>query len=231
MLKLPKGKFGNAIKLNGVGESVPLGKNSGQWLSKTGTLAAWIKTAVAGDESRFKAPALAGVNDLADAEDMFWGWIDKSGHIGIQIGDAPGAHSSSVINDDKWHHIVLTRNATNGEVKVYVDGKLEGVEFSDIGAKATHITALGRSENTNGDTRYFPGLVDEIRLFSRVITPSEVQLLFKGADIVKATPEKKPNPDVADKKDSDPREPKKEPAKDAAKEAPNTKKPVNVKSP
>jgi MSHA biogenesis protein MshQ len=176
------GKFGKALALNGTSACVVLTKELGQWLGKSGSLSCWIKTKQQGNETFWQAPAITGVEEAGGGDDIFWGWINQDGKIGLQAGDSEAALSSTVITDDKWHHVVLTRKEDSGEAKVYVDGKCEGTATSDTGAKSNTFNALGRRENTGGDPAYLDGALDEVKVFSRVLTQAEVETLFKNED-------------------------------------------------
>ena len=90
-------------------------------LQTTASLSFWIKTTQVGNNVAWRAPGVAGIEENGGADDIFWGWIDASGHIGLTVGDDYGTtKSNAVINDDDWHHVVLTREAVSGEYKIYI---------------------------------------------------------------------------------------------------------------
>ncbi|MCY3019423.1 MAG: LamG domain-containing protein [Planctomycetota bacterium] len=178
--KWVEGKSGKAVSLDGQKDCIVLKQDLLKWLGKTGSLSCWIKTKATGNETFWQAPAITGVEEAGGGNDIFWGWIDDSGKIGIQAGDAEGAKSSNPITDDKWHHVAFTRNMDSGEVKVYVDGKVAGTATSDTGEKTSSFNALGRRENTGGDATFLQGSLDEVRIYSRVLTDAEVEKLSKG---------------------------------------------------
>lgn len=180
--KWEEGKFGKALALDGQDDHVLVAK---QWLNewlgaKSASLSCWIKTKMAGNETFWQAPAILGVEEAGGGNDIFWGWIDNEGKIGIQAGDSEAAKSEKPVNDDKWHHLAFTRDVGSGEVKVYVDGKLSGKATSDTGEKTSAFNSLGRLENTGGDPVYYQGLLDELRIYTRVLTDAEVEKLAKG---------------------------------------------------
>ena len=88
-------------------------------LGGTATLTAWIKTTQANTNSGpalWNAPAITGVEVAGSGNDIRWGYIDPTGHIGIGAGDT-GFVSSSAINNGQWHHVAFTRNSTTGSCK------------------------------------------------------------------------------------------------------------------
>jgi hypothetical protein len=68
-----------------------------------------------------------------------------------------------------------------GDAKIFVDGKLEAEGASDGGEKTKAFNALGRRENTGGDPAYFQGALDDVKVFSRALTPDEAVVLSGGA--------------------------------------------------
>jgi hypothetical protein len=169
---------GAALSFNGSSGFVNLARNANQWLGGTGSAAFWLRTTQVGNNSAWRAPGVLGVESAGNSNDVFWGWLDASGRIGIQAGDTPGAKSASPINDGQWHHVALTRNAATGAVQVYVDGKLSGSATSAAGVKTTPFRSIGRIEDTAGTPAYLAGSLDDLRLYNRVLTAAEIQGLI-----------------------------------------------------
>jgi len=150
-------------------------------LQETASVSAWIRTTQSGDDTMWQAPGLTGVESSGDENDIFWGWLDADGHIGMQTGNNPGAQSTTSVNDGNWHHVVLTREAVTGEVEVYIDGTLEDSATSRTGEITTDFDSIGRIEDTAGSPEYFDGRIDEFRVYDRVLSGSEVSTLYDTA--------------------------------------------------
>ncbi len=56
-------------------------------LGGTATLATWIRTNQIGNNTFWQAPGITGVEQGGGADDIFWGWIDGSGRIGMGAGN------------------------------------------------------------------------------------------------------------------------------------------------
>lgn len=151
-------------------------------LDDTATLTFWIRTTQTGNDTGWRAPGVAGVEEAGGADDIFWGWIDASGRIGISVGnDYQGEQkSSSAINDGSWHHVALTRDASTGETRVYVDGTLETTGTSGTGTIGNTFTSLGRIEDTGGSPEYLDGDLDEVRVYGQVLSTAEVQSVMSA---------------------------------------------------
>lgn len=168
------GKQNAGVSLDGVDDYVATNSDLSTDLGGTASLAAWIKTTQVGSDTFWAAPGLAGVEKHWDSNDIFWGIINGSGHIGVQAGDDTAATSSSVINDGLWHHVAFTRNSASGQLKVYVDGVLQTTATGGLGARTTPFNSIGRIENTAGPAAMFAGSLDEVRVYNRVLSDAEV---------------------------------------------------------
>ena len=152
-------------------------------LKGTSSMSFWIKTTQTGDDTGWKAPGIAGIEQSGGGDDVFWGWIDGSGHIGISKGnDYSNSESATVINDDNWHHIVLTRDAPTGNVTIYIDGLLDKSGSSESGTVGTSFSSIGRIENTNSskNPKYFSGDLDELKIYDRVLSDTDVQQIYNN---------------------------------------------------
>ena len=149
------------------------------YLKGSASLSFWIKTTQRGNNTDWEAPGVTGVEQAGGVDDIFWGWIDANGHIGISKGNNDNnSKSNTPINNGKWHHVVLTRNATNGNVKIYIDGVLDKTGSTDTGDVGTSFKSIGRIEDTGGTPEYFNGYLDEVKIYNRILTSSEVQTIY-----------------------------------------------------
>ncbi|MFC1756465.1 LamG-like jellyroll fold domain-containing protein [Patescibacteria group bacterium] len=93
-----------------------------------------------------------------------------------------------------WYHAAVTYNSATGEQKLYVDGDLKDTEYHAAGNVITPLTSystmrVGHSRINNG---YFPGKIDEVRVYSRAISQNEVTELYsQGQAKINASQETK----------------------------------------
>jgi hypothetical protein len=178
------GEIGNAA-LSFSGDGVPQRTNESAVqvandlspvLGQTSSLLFWIKTTQVGNNVHFQAPAVTGVEAAGSGNDINWGYIDGSGHIGVAVGDSGSVLSANPINDGQWHHIGLTRDSVGGTVNVYVDGALSATGLLEVGAKTTPFYLIGGlSDETGGQTigaSYFNGQLDDVQVYPLVVPPS-----------------------------------------------------------
>ena len=170
----------NSAYFNGIDNYIRV-ENLSSILNSTSSLSFWIKTTQKGNNIDWKAPGIIGVEQYGGINDIFWGWIDANGHIGISKGNNSRNSKSTIpINDGRWHHVVLTRNSKTGKVKIYIDGKLNKVGYTDRGDVTTRYSSIGRIENTNPKVpmKYFKGYLDELKVFDKVLSDKEVEKIY-----------------------------------------------------
>jgi hypothetical protein len=171
----------HVLTLDGTGDYVSYGANDlNPILGTTSSLSAWFKTSDTGPvpSSFWQAPAITGT-EAGGSADIFWGWLDNAGKLGLKAGDGVGVQSATAVNNGAWHHVVMTRDATTGREMIYIDGALSGVATGDTGPASYAFYSVGRSENS-GD--YWLGELDDVRVFSREISGLEAYRLYTGVD-------------------------------------------------
>ncbi len=147
-------------------------------LNGTASLAFWIRTTQVGSDTAWQAPGVTGVEQSGGADDIFWGWLDASGRIGISVGNDFDADqkSNTAVNDGSWHHVVLTRDAGTGNTTIYIDGSLEQTGTTGSGTIGTAFASIGRIEDTANPSspEYFDGALDEVRIYDTVLDSTAV---------------------------------------------------------
>lgn len=143
-------------------------------LNATASLAFWIRTSQAGNNTVWEAPGVAGVELNAGTDDIFWGWLDASGRIGVSVGNNNTTRSNASINNGAWRHVVLTRDHQAGTYKIYVDGALDASGSIATGVIGTGYDGLGRIRDTGGAHNYLEANLDEVRIYSGILSDAQV---------------------------------------------------------
>lgn len=159
------GKFGTGGNFNGLNSVISSNIssiNSGQI-----SVSAWIKTTNGG---------IGLIVNQDPTFDFGVGWTSNKLTLWLNDGSFKGATSVSNVNDGKWHFVVGVYD--NSSIKLYIDGVQDGVNnvgnISRVGtAKKTVIGAL----NSGGQN--FLGTIDEISIFNRALTPTEISDHYK----------------------------------------------------
>jgi hypothetical protein len=97
---------------------------------------------------------------------------------GVGSDDTP---SNVVPPLNEWIHIACVYNNVNNTKHIYINGAEDTVVDTDPGTirATTHNTYIGaraNASNTSQEAR-FTGMIDEVRIYNRVLTPGEVEFL------------------------------------------------------
>jgi hypothetical protein len=137
------------------------------------SVSAWIKTSSAD-------AGYIGVVSKGPANGSLPGYT-----IGIDNGFAeaqlsgeknPTIRGTTKINDNNWHLITLTV-AANIAAAVYVDGIPEG-GYTPIQLYPDRNNHGPLFIGANHNTGFFTGTIDDIRIYSKLLTPNDISLLF-----------------------------------------------------
>ncbi len=79
--------------------------------------------------------------------------------------------TGTAITTGTWYHVLVTRD--NGTLKLYVDGQLIGSRSFTTSLSATN-QYLGTSWVAEQAARYLHGLMDEFRIYNRVLSNAEI---------------------------------------------------------
>ncbi len=175
-----QGPTGNAIALNG-SSNIDVGANLATFIGANSTVSFWERTNVVGNNSFWLAPSVTGVRDDSGFNEIYFGWVNGTGRIGINARNGASATSNFVVNDNNWRHVSMTRNSATGAVRFFINGVLNGSGTSGTGAVTTSFTKFGvrTSINPAGNTSYFNGSLDGIRIRNTIQTDAQIRVEYK----------------------------------------------------
>ncbi|MEZ6233176.1 MAG: LamG domain-containing protein [Phycisphaerales bacterium] len=108
------------------------------------------------------------------------GTYGAPGKAWFYASHSPGPEpiSTTSVNDDQWHQIVLTRDPSM--IRVYVDGApAEQTKASVAIGSTTAPLILGGLLNSSGQAVGFcDGLLDDIQIYNRVLSDADIDFLF-----------------------------------------------------
>lgn len=147
----------------------------------TFTIAAWVKCT---DE-------LAWYRVIASKWDGGGGWnfffgVSPAGELLIDVGDGGSSpvgalFSETVITDDEWHLCVVVCDPDNELLKLSVDGAaFEILEITSAPQGST--MPLQIASNTAQGVSNFDGSIDEVAIWERALTISEIVELYNDGD-------------------------------------------------
>lgn len=180
---LTEDRFGNsnsAYLFNGNTNYINCGSNIPTYTNRI-TISVWIKTNtqslktayIVGQYGWTNGP-IRGFHVLLTNLNIQFAWRDEIDQYNFIISDGVN------INDDQWHHIVGTLN--NSLYELWIDGvkiSSDNNYHSNVDISQTYDFYIGGHFNHEVDEyMYFPGAIDDIRLYNRTLSDSEIIELF-----------------------------------------------------
>ncbi len=164
------GQVSPALSFDGVADDVVVPNDPSLELIE-GTLMAWIRPAwVSG--SLPTNPAIMGLREGAVTRYSLHLRADYSG-IDFWNGSSVVPFATGALSQDTWAHVALT--VSGGTVKCYIDGAQIDTDKSGAFGVATGIDF---NIGSNGSDEHFQGLIDEVAVFGRALTDTEVMSIF-----------------------------------------------------
>ena len=165
-----EGRIGKALKLSGR-DYVEITKYKGISGNKPRTVTAWIKT----KSSRGEITSW-GADDFG----QMWTY----GFIRGRVGLTPSGgyyYINDQVHDDKWHHVAIVLLEAelpnlHDDVRLYKDGEL--AEIHDIGLLDLWPVNTGKDLDVRIGRR-FTGLLDDVRIYDRVLSDDEIRAIFQ----------------------------------------------------
>lgn len=139
------------------------------------TFSAWMRTTATGVANPWSSPGLTGIEVGGGSTDIFVGWIDNTGLIGITAGNTPHAKSNFIVNNNAWRHVSMTRNYTTGAAVFYINGIANGSATTTVPASITAFNRLGAVVNGVN----YSGFLDEVRIYNSVRNADQILADFK----------------------------------------------------
>ncbi|MBX2985484.1 MAG: DNRLRE domain-containing protein [Bacteroidia bacterium] len=86
---------------------------------------------------------------------------------------------SQTVNLNTWQHLTVTLNTSDNTIKSYINGSLVDSHNGFCWPNQMTATTIGASPNPAGQIDYYyNGIIDDIRIYKRVLTQSEIEALF-----------------------------------------------------
>lgn len=108
---------------------------------------------------------------------------NSDGTLEIKTSQKAQDLSSASISDGKWHQIAVTYDqSASGQMTLYIDGQLvtSGGNAAAWSWQPGQEIELGLSHDTNS-WQAFQGVLDDVRIYNRVLTDTEITSAFGGA--------------------------------------------------
>lgn len=166
-----EGPVGMAMDFDGDGDYVDCGNDPAFSVSDAITISLWVNIrAIAGD---WRAIIAKG--------DSAWRISNNGSTQGIHFGftgsdrDYQAVNSATELPFDEWHHVCATYDITVGG-HIYIDGMVDGENPDTLGITTNDQNVFIGNNSENPD-RFWDGLIDEVRIYSRGLSAGEAMYL------------------------------------------------------
>src|SRR5690606_3874712 len=168
---LDVGRIGQGARFDGDQDYIHVADNSTLDLSSSFTIATWFR--------------------LTGQQQPDWiDFVNKGStyYLGIQVTNGEmyfGWSGHEVRSDytgpwtDEWFHVVGVFDDAGNTIKLYINGE-EDASVSETGSVGTSSNPLTVGTwDAGGDSSEVNGVMDDVRVYSRALTPEEVQRLYQ----------------------------------------------------
>jgi mono/diheme cytochrome c family protein len=99
----------------------------------------------------------------------------REGHIVFDVGWVGEMVSRRAVNDDEFHDVVATYDSEEHDVRLYIDGRLNGKKTLEPGDETEDfITKIGFASSDFPENSYFDGLITDVRVYDRRLSSRAV---------------------------------------------------------
>ncbi len=172
------GKYGGALEFNG-DDYLNCGNGDSLQIQDEITIAFWFQ--VDSFQITWEAFMTKGDDSYRSGRGGGTGNATHLGISGTSVGDGNGFFNGTVIvTDGQWHHYAATYDGV--EARIYIDGVLD---VTSPGTGQINISTYDfwigcNSQNTD---RLLTGLLDDVCIYSRALTDTEILVVMSGAGV------------------------------------------------
>jgi len=170
------GNVGQAFNFNGTTGYISVPDNTTLHPSSL-TIEGWAKfTSIPSTATIASKTVGSGTND---SYVLWYQGGALHGTIGNTSGNGPSVDYTWTPTTNTWYHIAYTYDSGGQAQALYVNGSMvaSGTNSTVIGFD-TNPLIIGAEIESSAHTFFFPGLVDELTLYSRALTQTEVQTVY-----------------------------------------------------
>lgn len=185
------GKVGNGFKFDGSSGYVNMGNPANlNFGTSPFSLESWFNWDGGGNYGALNI--IRKSNYGPDPGSGYWVRIGRDNKtIEFSVGATIKPEGQTLINapisPGAWHHVVATRDSSD-VIKLYVDGQSTGTFLRQAPkAESTSGSSFAIGGWDDGHSEFFPGLIDEVSVYNRALSASEVQAIFNAGSAGKCS--------------------------------------------
>ena len=185
-----RARYSSGLSFDGVNDYAKVETDSTLSLTGSFTLSACVKRSRANTEDCIIAYGTG--SDILTYDHQYLLALDRYEQDGnsydVVFGMGNSTHSgyyhihqtnTAAITDADWHTITVTFDSSTGKSIIYIDGISKSTKTGTTGSRLTSGLDDGRIGSVAAGAKYFFGCIDDVRIYSRVLSPSEVVAMAK----------------------------------------------------
>ena len=182
-----QGKRGKALSFDGSDEYVDLGTSAGNFNNTDSfSVSAWINANTLNSTNRCIVNRVTG--SPANGWEMRITTANKVRFLLASTSANYNGQDTTVLSTNTWYHVVGTWNGS--DAKIFLNGVEDTstpITQNSVGTiTGTRTLAVGANAITSSS--YFPGSIDDVRIYNRALSATEVSALYNsGATTAKPT--------------------------------------------
>jgi hypothetical protein len=182
------GYDGDALEFDGSGDFLDCGANPSLGISGAVSITAWIKVGAQGIDHKVggnQDGSNGGYKMSMYSNNRIEFEIRTSDNTAILNRDVAGGTEILV---DVWYHVAGIYSQADGYIRTYVNGVLDRQLNTTEALGASPGTFYIGCEPYNISSNNFNGVIDNVRLYNKALTPEEIQQAMRGDPLLAGLP-------------------------------------------
>jgi len=109
-------------------------------------------------------------------KNRFGMWLNSTGSFHFRVG-LDTKSSGQVLNPNQWYLLTATYDSISKTMSLYINGQFDSSGAHSNGFNSPNAAKLTIGVRGSEDAEYFDGLLDDIRIYKRALSASEVRAL------------------------------------------------------
>jgi len=174
------GKFGKALSFDGEDDYVEVHDSPSLDITDAITIEAWIYPIGYPPSPRHAGIVGKGGWDIGSGYEVDLGYEEMNGLFELNTRRS-SLYSESRIPLNQWTHVVATLK--NTDAVIYINGKIDASGTVNSLITNSRPLQIGRRDPGNKFVAYFKGIIDEVRIYNRALTPEEIKSHYERKQI------------------------------------------------
>lgn len=177
------GKVNNGVVLNGSSQDLSAPSATAPWGTNVWSISMWFK--ISGSDTLFTLFGNQGNNDGSHGFVIDYGNNNGAGNFGVNKSGVAG-FGYAWTPDANWHHLAVVLRSSGTGMELYLDGT-SVASNANTGNVVTPTVSpepfLGaRNLGAGGTDAYFNGTIDEVGIWSKSLSTTEISDLYNGGN-------------------------------------------------